>query len=560
MGYAVRMPKMGMTMEEGTVVEWHADVDGDVEAEAPLVDVESEKSINEVVAREDGTLLARFVDAGETVVPGDPIGYVGAAGADVPEDVRREVEDTAEEGTADAEASAPTPTPSADGPVSVHELDSDVSPRARAYATEAGVGASDLDAIAGSGPDGAVIERDVIEAVRTGDTGDAANGSPATTDDGPTIREVRELTGLRRSVADRMTASAREAPQVTLNRRVDVEATLDTVDRLAADRGVEVSITDFLLAAVASAAEEYPALNARFVDGEHRIARDVNVSVAVDVEDGLVTPVVERVQDRPVEGIARERASLTDAVRSGAYDADDLQGGTFTVTNLGMFDVDSFDPLLNPPQVAILGVGRLRTDDDSAELPLSLTFDHRVADGADAARFLSAIADALARPLDLIGGPGDAESATAASPDEGEAPAPPEGTVRARSTEGLAATVRAREFEWQVDEPEERGGTDSAATPVEQFLGSLSSCLALTTRLMAERREVPLDDITVDVTPEPSIHEIDALDVRVEVRSAAAPADVERVVTVAERACPVNGIVSDDVDRSIEVSVSEPSG
>ncbi|WP_251341323.1 2-oxo acid dehydrogenase subunit E2 [Haloplanus halophilus] len=554
MGYAVRMPKMGMTMEEGTVIEWHVDVDGTVEADAPLVDVESEKSVNEVTAREGGTLLERFADAGDTVAPGDPIGYVGDADAEVPDDVREEVGGTAEEKEETAATDAPTAAAgtTADGPVSVRELSADVSPRARAYAGDAGVDPADLDAISGSGPGGAVIERDVIEAV---EAGDAADGSAQ---EGPAIREVRELTGLRRSVADRMTTSAREAPQVTLNRRVDVGATLATIDRLAADRGVEVSITDFLLAAVARAAEEHPALNARFVDGEHRIASDVNVSVAVDVEGGLVTPVVERVGELTVEGIGRERAALTEAVQAGTHDAADLQGGTFTVTNLGMFGVDSFDPLLNPPQVAILGVGRLHTDDDGAELPLSLTFDHRVADGADAARFLAAVADALTRPLELIGGGSEGADTGPTAADESP-PAPPEGTVTARSAEGLSATVRAREFEWRADEPEERGGTDSAATPVEQFLGSLSSCLALTTRLMADRRDVAIETITVEVTAEPSVHDIDALDVQVEATADEDPADVERVVTVAERACPVNGIVSEDVDRSIGVTVSRPS-
>jgi len=558
MGYAVRMPKMGMTMEEGTVIEWHVDVDGVVEAEASLVDVESDKSVNEVTAREDGTLLERFADAGETVAPGDPIGYVGDADAEIPDDVREEVDGTAEEETTATDAPTADAGTTADGPVSVRELSSDVSPRARAYAGDAGVDAATLDDIAGSGPGGAVIERDVIEAVGAGGVGDTVSGSLKSAE-GPAIREVRELTGLRRSVADRMTTSAREAPQVTLNRRVDVDATLATMDRLAADRGVEVSITDFLLAAVARAAEEQPALNARFVDGEHRIASDVNVSVAVDVEGGLVTPVVERVDELTVEEIGRERASLTEAVQSGTHDAGDLQGGTFTVTNLGMFGVDSFDPLLNPPQVAILGVGRLHTDDDDgAELPLSLTFDHRVADGADAARFLAAVVDALSRPLELIGGASEGADSAATAAD-GSSPDPPEGTVTAHSAEGLAATVRAREFEWRADEPEDRGGTDTAATPVEQFLGSLSSCLALTTRLMADRRDVDLETITVDVTAEPSVHDIDTLDVQVEVTADEDPTDVERIVTVAERACPVNGIVSDDVDRSVGVSISRPS-
>ena len=213
-----------------------------------------------------------------------------------------------------------------------------------------------------------------------------------------TLREERTPSPMRRTIAKRLQESYREAVHVTVHREVDAEALTAAAD--AAD----VSVVDVLVRALSDALDAHPAFNATFEDGTHRLYEEHNVGVAVAVEDGLVAPVVADVRGRDLDGIAAERERLTDAVQSGDYAMADLRGGTFTVSNLGPLGVDGFTPIINPPQVAILGVNRLqdrpRPADDGGvafreTLPLDLSFDHRIVDGADAARFLGTLAEGI---------------------------------------------------------------------------------------------------------------------------------------------------------------------
>jgi pyruvate dehydrogenase E2 component (dihydrolipoamide acetyltransferase) len=171
---------------------------------------------------------------------------------------------------------------------------------------------------------------------------------------------------------------------VTLNRSFDA-TTLREVQTAAANEGVDVSLTDLLVRGVGMELADRPAFNALFEDGTHKLIEEVNIGIAVDIEEGLVTPVVPSVAEKSVEEIAAVRRERTQRALNGEFEMSDMEGGTFTITNLGMFDIDSFDPIINPPEVAILGVGRIQ--DDGAMI-LSLSFDHRVVNGADAARFL----------------------------------------------------------------------------------------------------------------------------------------------------------------------------
>jgi len=216
-----------------------------------------------------------------------------------------------------------------------------------------------------------------------------------------TVTEERTLSPMRRTIADRLGESYRNAVHVTLSREVDAEALVDVADRADEELGGEVSLLDVLLLAVSETLEQHPAFNATFEDGTHRVYDEHNLAVAVAIEAGLVTPVIADVGERSVAEVARERRRLTDLVRAGDYSMSDLRGGTFTVSNLGPLGVDSFTPIINPPQVAILGVGRTRERAapaaDGVEfrrtLTLDLSIDHRVVDGADGARFLGTLAD-----------------------------------------------------------------------------------------------------------------------------------------------------------------------
>jgi pyruvate/2-oxoglutarate dehydrogenase complex dihydrolipoamide acyltransferase (E2) component len=202
---------------------------------------------------------------------------------------------------------------------------------------------------------------------------------------------------MRRTIAERLGESYREAVHVTVSREVDAEALVAAADAAG------VSLVDVLVRALSDTLDAHPAFNATFEDGTHRLYEEHNVGIAVAIEDGLVAPVVADVRGRSLDDIAAERERLTEAVQSGDYAMADLRGGTFTVSNLGPLGVDGFTPIINPPEVAILGVSRIRErarpDDDGVTfretLPLDLSFDHRVVDGADAARFLGTLAERI---------------------------------------------------------------------------------------------------------------------------------------------------------------------
>ena len=230
---------------------------------------------------------------------------------------------------------------------------------------------------------------------------DTDDGSESEESDGRTVREERSLSPMRRTIANRLQDSYRNAVHVTASRDVDAEALVRAAeaadDRLEAD----VSLIDPVLCALSATLEAHPAFNATFEDGTHRLYEEHNVGIAVDIEAGLVTPVLRDIGSKSLGEIATERRRLTETVRSGDYAMSDLRGGTFTVTNLGVLGVDSFTPVINPPEVAILGIGRVRERperrDDGIEfrrrMTYDLSFDHRIVDGADAARFLDTLAE-----------------------------------------------------------------------------------------------------------------------------------------------------------------------
>lgn len=224
-----------------------------------------------------------------------------------------------------------------------------------------------------------------------------------------TLSEERSLSPMRRTIANRLQDSYREAVHVTVSREFDAEGLVAAAE--AADRAhdVGVSVLDVVLAGVSAALDAHPAFNATFEDDVHRLFAEHNLGVAVSIEAGLVAPVIADVGSLSIAEIAAERRRLTDLVQAGDHAMSDLRGGTFTVSNLGPLGVDAFSPIINPPEIAILGVNRIREravphDGEVAvrrQLSLDLTFDHRVVDGADAARFLDTLVAALESPDEL---------------------------------------------------------------------------------------------------------------------------------------------------------------
>jgi pyruvate dehydrogenase E2 component (dihydrolipoamide acetyltransferase) len=407
---AVTMPKWGIEMQEGAVNAWNVSLGQAVSKGDPLLDVETEKIVNQVEAPGSGVLRRRLVDAGETHPVGALVGVLaqpGVSEAEIDTFVRefRPV-DASFEGTAHRAAAviaAPVVPASAD----TDGGESRVSPIARRLAAELGV---DLASVRGTGRNGRISKEDV-EAAAAARTGSAtaipaaARRTAETGIDAPALPVARErLSATRQTIARRLGESKQTIPHYRTSIDLDL-------DRCAARRaelraaGVEASLTDLLLHALARTLVEHPRLNARFVDGELLRFDRADIALAVATDHGLITPVLRSADRLGVAEVAARSRALATSARAGTLSREQIADGTFTLSNLGMFGVREFDAIINPPQVAILAVGaaerRAVVRDESLAIGLrasvTLSADHRVVDGADAGRFLAAFAGRVAR-------------------------------------------------------------------------------------------------------------------------------------------------------------------
>jgi pyruvate dehydrogenase E2 component (dihydrolipoamide acetyltransferase) len=414
----VIMPALGMAQDTGKILRWHKSEGDEVAKGDALMEVETDKVTVDVEAPADGRLAAVSAGVGENVpvgravalilAPGDKVPAAAASEADAPaagpaESQRAPV--TAAPATAEAATAATT---AGNGP-SAGTADRApgrgrrplASPKARRLASRLGV---DLAAVSGSGPRGAVIAADV-EALA------AANGEPATAALAPAAAEQIPVGSLWTRMAERMVESWQSAPHFFLARDVDASRLVAWREALRRRPGGErVTHTDLLVRVVAAALAEHPRVNARWDGGAILAPGEVNVGIAVALDDGLVVPVVHRADRLGVAEIAARRRAIVDAARGGRLRPEDVTGGTFTLSNLGMYGVDAFAAVLNPPQAAILAVGRIAdrvvaVGGAPAVRPMttrSLSLDHRVVDGARAARFLDTLADLLEEPMGLV--------------------------------------------------------------------------------------------------------------------------------------------------------------
>ncbi len=386
----VLLPKWGMGMNDGTIVKWLKQEGDPVEEGDPLCEIESAKVNADVEAPGAGTLAQVVVPEGMTVDTGSLLAVILAAGeqAELPAPLSLRVPASA----ASPAASAPvSPAPAPGGR-------RQVTPIARRLARELGV---DVDTVAGTGPGGRVVEGDVRAAAES--RGREEPGEP-----GVEVREVIKLSGLRATIARRMTESG-AAPTVTLTHEADVTETVAIQRRLVREwrpHRIRPQYQDLVLAATARALAEHPGMNAHLVGGEIRVLLDINLGFAVSVPGGLIVPVIRDAGAKSALEIAREVRRIMSREKANELHVDDMRGGTFVVTNLGAVDVDAFDPLLDPPMIGILGVGRV------VEKPavvdgevvvrsmcyLSLTFDHRAVDGYPAGEFLRTVTRNLASP------------------------------------------------------------------------------------------------------------------------------------------------------------------
>ncbi|MGB9778613.1 MAG: dihydrolipoamide acetyltransferase family protein [Candidatus Bathyarchaeales archaeon] len=358
----VVMPKLSLTMKEGTVGRWYKHEGEKVEKGEPIVEIISEKATYDLEAPTSGILRKIIVDEGSDAPVDAVLAFITA-----PEEQISETE-ILKEKPAEAEESV--------------KKEILASPAAKRLAREYGV---ELSLIRGSGPEGRIVEEDVRKFI------EESMGVM------PKVRETVPLTGFRKTSAERVASSFRTAPHSTLMMEVDASKAFEMHETL------QVSYTAIIVGAVAKALREYPIVNST-LDGERiKIFDNVNVGVATATEHGLIVPVIHDADEKSVLEIEKAIEELTEKARQGKLSREDLTGGTFTVTNLGMYNVDFFTPIINPPEAAILGVGKITQKpvvvDGRVEIKplmmLSLSYDHRIIDGAPAAKFLNKVKEKI---------------------------------------------------------------------------------------------------------------------------------------------------------------------
>jgi pyruvate dehydrogenase E2 component (dihydrolipoamide acetyltransferase) len=452
MAAEVTMPKLGLTMTEGTLTNWLVDDGSEVEKGQAIFEIETEKVTTEAEAPADGTLRIT-VQAGTTVPVTEVVGYVLAQGErDIPtrpaepareaapagpEPASKEVSAAPAAPTEAAASTGPTlATPAAkrrarelkleinqipgtgrDGAVTLDDVEQfasaaarpspagevRASPLAKHMAKDLGV---DLTQVKGSGEGGRIMKEDVERAAA------AAKQAPA----GPAEGKMIPIAGVRKVIADRLLASAQSTAPVTLMTEVDATELVNMRNQLNAGLseklGFGISYNAILVKITASALREFPYMNARQEGDYIHLLQEVNIGLATDTERGLLVPVIRDTDQLTIIEIERELSEKIERAKAGQSLPDELSGGTFTITNLGPFGVDGFTPVINPPEIAILAVGRIEEKPVAVQgkiglrqrMTLSLKFDHRLVDGAPAARFLQRIRDLIEKPyLMMIG-------------------------------------------------------------------------------------------------------------------------------------------------------------
>ena len=435
----VLLPQWGMNMEDGTLTKWLVSEGDEIAQGQPLVEVETAKINSELESPAAGVVAHIIAAEGSLAKVGDIIAVIGAPGENPPRP---------EPGAASPRTSTRR-RPRRAGPKAGAGAAPQVTPVARRLARDNGIS---LEDVTGTGPRGRITEQDVRDAIDARQkpkvqvvprarmlarqesidledvTGSGSAGRILVTDVERTIAErdtsaaradavseVVPLTGLRKTIADRMAMSVSTMAQVTLTTEVDVTELLNLRESLVSawrPHRLRPLDLDIIIAAVADALKAHPRMNSHLVDGEVRLLKDVNIGVAVAVPDGLVVPVLRGADSLDLLGVARGMRSLADKTRKVQLGLDDVTGAGFTVTALSNYEIDAFTPIIDPPQVAILGLGRIQQKPvvrkgeivARSMMHLSVTFDHRALDGVPVAEFMRTLSAKLESPDSLAAG------------------------------------------------------------------------------------------------------------------------------------------------------------
>ena len=411
----VLMPRLSDSMEEGTVLKWLVAVGGEVERGQPLVEIETDKANMTYDADTDGVLVEVLASEGDTLEVGQPIARIGAAGEQPAKDEQSEAK---ERDAPEAPAEEPEPTPDqpaedAPAPTKPRETSNGgervkASPVARRVAQELGVELTQVD---GSGPGGRVVKADVEAAAKAPAQPAAPSApKPAAADGAKGEVTTQELSRLQRTVSRRMAESKATVPDFALELDVDMTLCIELRERLKGQTEHPPSFNDMVVKAAALALRDHPRVNGAYRDGRFESYSRINVGMAVAASDALVVPVLHDADEKSLGEISRQARRLIERVRDGQVTPPEVSGGTFTVSNLGMYGIDRFTAIINPPQAAILTVGALKKKPAVDErgrvvardlMSLTLACDHRILYGADGAAFVAQVRELLEQPLSL---------------------------------------------------------------------------------------------------------------------------------------------------------------
>jgi pyruvate dehydrogenase E2 component (dihydrolipoamide acetyltransferase) len=435
----VIMPKMGDAMEEGTLLKWLKSEGEEVSEGDPIAEIETDKVTMELEAEDEGTLAQLIADEGQEVPVGDAIAFIQGEGEEVPERSEGGAEEEAEQGREEdgggAQATATeTEAPEeadgrADGRADGHFR---ASPIVRRLAEENDL---DLSKIDGSGPAGRIVERDVRAAMESGTaqrTEDGAAGGVAAPEQPQQVEmqgfqparlpepteepgtQLVEPTRMMQVIGERMTEAKQHVPHfyATVEVRMDAAMALrKQLNEQLEDEGIKLSVNDFVMKACAVALRSYPNLNALYTTRGVELHEKIDMAMAVALDQGLITPVIRDIGSKGLAAISQESKDLASRAREGKLQPDEYQGGTITVSNMGMFGIESFTAIINPPQAAIVAVSSIakRPDyDENGEvvpasmIKLTLSADHRIANGRDGALYMAEVKRVLENPVMLM--------------------------------------------------------------------------------------------------------------------------------------------------------------
>jgi len=438
----VIMPKMGDAMEEGTLLQWLKSEGEEVSEGDPIAEIETDKVTLELEAEDAGTLAQLIASEGQEVPVGEAIAFIQGEGEEVPErsegggEAEEEAEEGGEEDGGGAQATATeteapeeeeTGAQEADGRADGHFR---ASPIVRRLAEENDL---DLSKIDGSGPAGRIVERDVRAAMESGTAQRTEDGvaapeqpqaqqaemegfqparMPEPTEEPGT--QLVEPTRMMQVIGERMTESKQHVPHFYATVEVRMDATMALRKQLneqLEEEGVKLSVNDFVMKACAVALRSYPNLNALYTTRGVELHEKVDMAMAVALDQGLITPVIRDIGSKGLAAISRESKDLATRARDGKLQPDEYQGGTITVSNMGMFGIESFTAIINPPQAAIVAVSSIAKRPDYDEngqvvpasmMKLTLSADHRIANGRDGALYMAEVKKTLENPVMLM--------------------------------------------------------------------------------------------------------------------------------------------------------------